>query len=137
MTLSMNVCTPPSLPLTLLPTSRIKRQLRSKELTVTGSHWPIFVYQDEKYNPENPWKGLFRNEMLVKVWSNPLVCSKKPKTEDCWQGFKHIFTSPSSVDDEPKATRSGNARLHGMTHVTPASLAYVFTQVAISWPRPF
>ncbi|TEB26890.1 hypothetical protein FA13DRAFT_1635440, partial [Coprinellus micaceus] len=91
----------------------IKRQLRSKELAVTGSHWPIFVYRDEKYDPENPWKGLFRNEMLVK-------------------GFKHIFTSPSSVDDEPKATRSGNARLHGMTHVTPASLAYVFTQVRFS-----
>lgn len=46
------------------------------------------------------------------------------------QGFKHIFTSPSSVDNEPKATRSGNARIHGMSHVTPASLAYTFTQVS-------
>ena len=45
------------------------------------------------------------------------------------QAFKHIFTSPSSVDAEPKATRSGNARIHGMTHVTRASLAYVATQV--------
>ncbi|KAJ3531698.1 hypothetical protein NMY22_g8043 [Coprinellus aureogranulatus] len=88
----------------------IKRQLRSKELTITGSHWPIFLYKDEKYDSENPWRGLFRNEMLVK-------------------GYKHIFTSPSSVDDEPKATRSGNARIHGMSHVTPASLAYVCTQV--------
>ena len=45
------------------------------------------------------------------------------------QGFKHIFTSPSSVDDDPKATRSGNARIHGMTQVTRASLAYAATQV--------
>ena len=45
------------------------------------------------------------------------------------QAFKHIFTSPSSVDKEPKATRSGNARLHGMTKVSPASIAYVTTQV--------
>jgi hypothetical protein len=45
------------------------------------------------------------------------------------QAFKHIFTSPSSVDQEPKATRSGNARIHGMTSVTPASIAYVATQV--------
>jgi hypothetical protein len=45
------------------------------------------------------------------------------------QGYKHIFTSPSSVEKEPKATRSGNARLHGMTQVTPASIAYVATQV--------
>lgn len=47
------------------------------------------------------------------------------------QAFKHVFTSPSSVDKEPKATRSGNARLHNMTHVTPASIAYVATQVLL------
>jgi hypothetical protein len=46
-----------------------------------------------------------------------------------FQAFKHIFTSPSSVDLDPKATRSGNARIHGMTRVTTASLAYVATQV--------
>jgi hypothetical protein len=47
------------------------------------------------------------------------------------QGFKFVFTSPSSVDDEePKATRSGNARIHGMTCVTKASLAYIATQVS-------
>jgi hypothetical protein len=45
------------------------------------------------------------------------------------QAFRHIFTSPSSVDREPKATRAGNARLHGMTAVTGASIAYVTTQV--------
>ncbi|KIM72996.1 hypothetical protein PILCRDRAFT_81461, partial [Piloderma croceum F 1598] len=42
--------------------------------------------------------------------------------------YKHIFTSPSSVEKEPKATRSGNARIHGMKQVTPASIAYVATQ---------
>ena len=41
-----------------------------------------------------------------------------------------MFTSPSSVEKEPKATRSGNARLHGMTQVTPASIAYIATQVS-------
>lgn len=48
------------------------------------------------------------------------------------QAYKYIFTSPSSVDKEPKATRSGNARLHGMTKATPASIAYIATQV---WSR--
>jgi hypothetical protein len=50
---------------------------------------------------------------------------------DCrLQGFKHVFTSPSSVDeDEPKATRSGNAHIHGMVSVSKASLAYISTQV--------
>jgi hypothetical protein len=45
------------------------------------------------------------------------------------QAYKYIFTSPTSVEKEVKATRSGNARLHGMTRVTTASLAYVATQV--------
>lgn len=39
--------------------------------------------------------------------------------------------SPSSVDKEPKAIRSSNACIHGMTQVTPASIAYVVTQVRI------
>jgi len=39
--------------------------------------------------------------------------------------------SPSSVEKEPKATRSGNARIHGMTQVTAASIAYIATQVRI------
>ncbi|KAF6756910.1 hypothetical protein DFP72DRAFT_846283 [Ephemerocybe angulata] len=91
----------------------VQAALRNKELSVTGAHWPKFVYKDEQYNPTLPWKGLFRSELLVKVF----------------RGFKHIFTSPSSVDDEPRATRSGNARIHGMNQVTRPSLAYVATQV--------
>jgi hypothetical protein len=47
------------------------------------------------------------------------------------EAYKHIFTSPSSVDQEPKAMRSGNVRIHGMTQVTPASIAYVATQVSL------
>ena len=45
----------------------------------------------------------------------------------------NIFTSSSSVDQEPKATCSGNARLHGMQCVTKASIAYVATQVGYWW----
>jgi len=45
------------------------------------------------------------------------------------QAFKHMFTSPSSVEKEVKATRSGNAELHGMTRITTASLAYIAIQV--------
>jgi hypothetical protein len=48
------------------------------------------------------------------------------------KAYKHVFTSPSSVDNAAKATRSGNARIHGMIHVTPASIAYIATQVCIS-----
>ncbi|KAJ3533220.1 hypothetical protein NMY22_g7421 [Coprinellus aureogranulatus] len=88
----------------------IKRQLKDRELVVPGNHWPIFVYKDERYDPEEPWKGLFRSKLLISA-------------------YKHVFTSPSSVDDDPKATRSGNARIHGMTAVTAASIAYIATQL--------
>ena len=52
------------------------------------------------------------------------------------KAYKHIFTSPSSVDQEPKATRSGNARIHGMRSVTRASIAYVAIQVSCQWHHP-
>ncbi|KAH6887773.1 hypothetical protein BKA70DRAFT_1122102, partial [Coprinopsis sp. MPI-PUGE-AT-0042] len=88
----------------------VKRQLQDKELVVSGTNWPIFLYKDEIYDEDEPWAGLLRNKILVKA-------------------YKHIFTSPSSVEREVKATRSGNARIHGMTSVTRASLAYICTQV--------
>jgi len=90
-----------------------KDKLRSGELAVSGDQWPIFLYAGYTYDAEDPWNGLLRSSLLV--------CA-----------FKHVFTSPSSVDKEPKATRSGNARLHGMTRVTSGSIAYIATQVRFS-----
>lgn len=48
---------------------------------------------------------------------------------DLVQAFKHVFTCPSSVEKETRATRSGNAEIHGMRSVTVASLAYIATLV--------
>jgi len=47
------------------------------------------------------------------------------------QAYKHIFTSPSSMEKAVKATRSGKAWIHGMKRVTTASLAYIATQVRL------
>ncbi|KAG1787079.1 uncharacterized protein HD556DRAFT_1434526 [Suillus plorans] len=90
-----------------------KESLKSSETAVRGDQWPIFLYAGYVYDPEDPWKGLLRSDILI-------------------YGFKHVFTSPSSVDKEPKATRSGNAYLHGMKSVTRGSLAYISTQVQFS-----
>ncbi|KAG2135608.1 hypothetical protein BD769DRAFT_1627061 [Suillus cothurnatus] len=87
-----------------------KLALKSGETAVHGDQWPMFLYARYEYDPEDPWRGLLRGEILV-------------------FGFKHVFTSPSSVDKEPKATRSSNAYLHGMKSMTKGSLAYVATQV--------
>ncbi|KAF8835889.1 hypothetical protein BDN67DRAFT_992297 [Paxillus ammoniavirescens] len=89
--------------------SDIKSKLINGQIQVTGDQWPVFLYANYTYDPEDPWNGLLCSGLLVLA-------------------FKHIFTSLSSVDQEPKATRSGNARLHGMRCVTKSSIAYVGTQ---------
>jgi len=107
----------------------VRDGLKNDEITVAGDQWPLLVYTDCAYDPEEPWEGLFRNKLLV--WVLPLPSTSNIQSTDTYnfQTFKHIFTSPSSVNLDAKATRSGNARIHGMTRVTTASLAYVATQV--------
>ncbi|KAG2046382.1 hypothetical protein BDR06DRAFT_985610 [Suillus hirtellus] len=77
-------------------------------------------------------------------WSNPVTKQSLKRGEiavrgDQWPmflyagyGFKHVFTSLSSMDKEPKAMRSRNAYLHGMKSVTKASLAYIAMQIQFS-----
>ncbi|KAF8190092.1 hypothetical protein BJ912DRAFT_850336 [Pholiota molesta] len=98
----------------------IKQKLRTGELTVAGDQWPALLYRNYKYDEDDPWNGLLQSQILIKA--------SDPQFADVTQAFKHIFTSPSSVEKEAKATRSGNARIHGMSHVTRASIAYVATQ---------
>ncbi|KIJ58150.1 hypothetical protein HYDPIDRAFT_119899 [Hydnomerulius pinastri MD-312] len=90
-----------------------RMKLVNGQIQVAGDQWPIFLYANYTYDAEDPWNGLLRSGLLVSA-------------------YKHIFTSPSSVDQEPKATRSGNARIHGMRAVTKASIAYVATQARFS-----
>ncbi|KAH6899590.1 hypothetical protein BKA70DRAFT_1375252 [Coprinopsis sp. MPI-PUGE-AT-0042] len=89
--------------------SQVREQLWSGEIVPTGDQWPTFLYQSHKFNEEEPWEGLFRGGLLA---------------------FKHVFTSPSSVNSrEPQATRSCNARIHGMQSVTITSIAYIASLV--------
>ncbi|KAJ3501625.1 hypothetical protein NMY22_g18862 [Coprinellus aureogranulatus] len=92
---------------------KIRRDLASGQLVPTGDLWPRFIYKDDMYNNKDVWDGLLRSSILVKA-------------------FKHVFTSPSSVDATDgyfTSTRSCNARIHGMTAVTAPLIAYIATQV--------
>ena len=109
--------------------SRAKEKLKSGELIVAGDQWPIFLYSGYIYDLEDPWNGLFCSAILVLVSCLSFTtCDSLIMT---FQAYKHIFTSPSSVDKDPKATRSGNARIHGMTNIMLPSIAYVATQVRL------
>ena len=109
----------------------MREKLKNNEIAVAGDQWPLLLYADCKYDPEEPWDGLFRNKLLVWVRFQGLSYGIHSAEARVLQAFKHIFTSPSSVEKEAKATRSGNARIHGMTRVTTASLAYIATQVSL------
>ncbi|KIM50704.1 hypothetical protein SCLCIDRAFT_34060 [Scleroderma citrinum Foug A] len=93
--------------------SETRAKLVNGEIQVAGDQWPVFLYADYSYDPEDPWNGLLHSGLLVAA-------------------FKHTFTSPSLVDQEPKATRSSNARLHRIRSVMKASIAYIATQVRFS-----
>jgi hypothetical protein len=53
--------------LPMLISSRIQEKLRSGELAVPGDQWPAFLYAGLDYDPEDPWKGVFKNQILVSV----------------------------------------------------------------------
>ncbi|KAF6765313.1 hypothetical protein DFP72DRAFT_798048, partial [Ephemerocybe angulata] len=91
---------------------KIRRDLASGQLVPSGDLWPRFLFRAFEYNPANPWEGLFRSSLLVSA-------------------YKHVFTSPSSVGiaTASRATRSCNARIHGMKSVSIPSIAYIATQV--------
>lgn len=115
------------------------------------------VYKDEKYDPENPRKGLLMNVLLLKA-SKIFVSVHCLKSSPILQAFKSIFTSPSSAESErqinddgtvtssqlssvltnkrqkvsdEKCTCSHVAALLGMKSITPQSIAYVAVQVGI------
>ncbi|KAG2086298.1 hypothetical protein BD769DRAFT_1303701, partial [Suillus cothurnatus] len=100
----------------------IKQNLKSGETAVHGDQWPMFLYAGYEYDPKDPWKGLLKSKILI---FSHLIKYPSVGVQTCL----HVFTSPSSVDKEPRATCSGNAYLHGMKLVTKGSLAYIATQV--------
>jgi hypothetical protein len=44
-----------------------RAKLVSGEMSVSGNQWPLLVYADLQYDPDDPWSGLFRNQILVWV----------------------------------------------------------------------
>src|SRR6267154_2132870 len=106
--------------------NRTRENLRSGEILVCRDQWPVFLYAHHTYDAEDPWCGLLRSHLLICLSGHTFSCS--PSLYHC-QAYKHVFTSPSSVNKDPKATQSGNARLHGMNCITITSIAYIATQV--------
>ena len=37
------------------------------QIQVAGDQWPVFLYANYMYDPEDPWNGLLCNGLLVSV----------------------------------------------------------------------
>ena len=108
---------------------RIKEKLHKGQLQVLGNQWPMLLYASYTYDPDDPWNSLLHSGILILVshcsWHLWLLMPTHS------QAYKHIFTSPSSIDfKELKATHSCNARIYGMHSIMKASIAYVAMQVS-------
>ena len=108
---------------------RIKEKLHIGQLQVPGDQWLILLYASYTYDPDDPWNSLLHSGILILVshcsWHLWLLMPTHS------QAYKHIFTSPSSIDfEEPKATCSCNACIHGMHSIMKALITYMVMQVS-------
>ena len=45
----------------------VRKKLANGDIGVSGDQWPLLLYEDQKYDPDEPWDGLFRCKLLVWV----------------------------------------------------------------------
>ena len=45
----------------------MRKKLANGEIEVSGDQWPLLLYKDQMYDPDEPWDGLFRCKLLVSV----------------------------------------------------------------------
>ncbi|KAG1908915.1 uncharacterized protein F5891DRAFT_936991, partial [Suillus fuscotomentosus] len=93
---------------------------RTTAFIVSENSWPLFMYHNSVADPTNLECGLMRSKLLV-------------------MGFKAIFTSPSSANENNRRARRQSdqtkvktcvASIIGMRKVTPRAIAYAaFLQI--------
>ena len=45
----------------------VRGKLSSGEMLVHGDQWPMLLFANQEYDPDDPWEGLFRSQLLVWV----------------------------------------------------------------------
>ena len=48
----------------------MRKKLANGDIGVSGDQWPLLLYADQEYDPDEPWDGLFRCKLLVSVSFN-------------------------------------------------------------------
>jgi len=63
-------------------------KLASGELIVCGDQWPMLVYTNQEYDPEDPWNGLFKSQLLIWVSSVHSCATYIFITSSNWTGVQ-------------------------------------------------
>jgi hypothetical protein len=56
-----------------IPFISIRAKLANGEMAVAGDQWPMLLYANQHYDPDDPWNGLFRGQILIYVSVIPAV----------------------------------------------------------------
>ena len=74
---------------------RVRAKLSSGELVVCGDQWPILMYANQEYDPEDPWNGLLRSRLLV--WVRFCLPLALLVITESWAGRRTSMSSPHPV----------------------------------------
>lgn len=47
--------------------SSVKEKLQNGTYSIPGDQWPLFMWKDSKYDPEDAWNGLLRSRLMIAV----------------------------------------------------------------------
>ncbi|KAG1844356.1 hypothetical protein F4604DRAFT_1689115 [Suillus subluteus] len=52
----------------MLTSIRTKQNLQSGVISISGDQWPLLLYANKAYDPDDPWNGLLRTRLLINVF---------------------------------------------------------------------
>lgn len=89
-----------------------RAQVMAGDIKIASFNWPVFCYDESKFDSGNPKQGLLQGKLLLRV-------------------YRHIFTGRSSVYGGKPKGRSARGVLNGLTEPTPETIAYAAVIVRI------
>lgn len=91
-----------------------RARVQSGKRPIKASNYPMFLYDESKYNPDDVYSGLFQGPLLLKF-------------------YRHVFTGPSSWKTGT-STRGKLPRgiINKLKAPTPQTIAYIAMMVRFS-----
>ena len=96
------------------PIRRFKEDVQSGTTIIKASSFPMFLYDEAKYDRNNIYSGLFQGYLLLRF-------------------YRHVLTGPSSwKSGVPSGRKPGRGIANRLEAPTPRTIAYVAIMVCFS-----